>query len=88
MVIGVPKEIKDNENRVPMTPAGVNTFCLAGHEVLIQKSAGIGSGFEGNEYIEAGASIIETAEGVFEKADMIMKVKEPLSVEYDLLRPN
>ncbi|MEA1940222.1 MAG: alanine dehydrogenase [Candidatus Caldatribacteriota bacterium] len=86
MIIGVPKEIKNNENRVAMTPAGVKAFCLAGHKVLIQKSAGLGSGFKDEEYNESGAAIIETAKEVFDKADMIMKVKEPLASEYDLLR--
>lgn len=88
MIIGVPKEIKNNENRVAMTPAGAHAFCQAGHEVVIEKSAGLGSGFADNEYVEAGASIIETADEVFEKADMIMKVKEPMPVEYDRLKPN
>ena len=88
MIIGVPKEIKNNENRVAMTPAGAHAFCQAGHEVVIEKSAGLGSGFADSEYVEAGASIIDTADEVFEKADMIMKVKEPMPVEYDRLRPN
>ncbi len=88
MIVGVPKEIKNNENRVAMTPAGAHAFCQAGHEVIIEKSAGIGSGFEDKEYVEAGASIIETPEAVFNKADMIMKVKEPMPVEYDRLKPN
>jgi len=88
MIIGVPKEIKNNENRVAMTPAGVHAFCQAGHEVIIEKFAGLGSGFEDKEYVNAGASIIETPEGVFNKADMIMKVKEPMPVEYERLKPN
>jgi len=88
MIIGVPKEIKNNENRVAMTPAGAYAFCQAGHEVIIEKSAGTGSGFEDKEYVEAGASIIDTPEGIFNKADMIMKVKEPMPVEYDRLKPN
>jgi len=86
MIIGAPKEIKNNENRVAITPAGVKAFCQAGHQVLVQKSAGLGSGIEDVEYNQAGASIIETAKEVFDKADMIMKVKEPLSSEYELLR--
>jgi len=88
MIIGVPKEIKNNENRIAMTPAGAYAFCNAGHEVIIEKSAGLGSGFGDKEFIEAGASIIDTAKEVFDKADMIMKVKEPMSVEYDLIKPN
>jgi len=86
MIIGIPKEIKNNENRVAITPPGVKAFCQAGHQIIIQKSAGLGSGIEDKEYNEAGAAIIETAKEVFEKAEMIMKVKEPLISEYDLLR--
>jgi alanine dehydrogenase len=86
MIIGIPKEIKNNENRVAITPAGVKAFCQAGHQVIIQKSAGLGSGIEDKEYNQAGATIRETAQEVFKKADMIMKVKEPLASEYDLLR--
>ena len=86
MIISVPKEIKNNENRVAISPARVKAFCQAGHQVLVQKSAGLGSGIEDVEYNQAGASIIETAKEVFDRAGMIMKVKEPLSSEYDLLR--
>jgi len=87
MIVGIPKEIKNNENRVAITPAGVKAFSQTGNQVLVQKSAGLGSGIEDSEYIQAGATIIETAEEVFEKAEMIIKVKEPLSSEYKLLRP-
>jgi len=87
MIIGIPKEIKNNENRVAITPAGVKAFSQTGNQVLVQKSAGLGSGIEDSEYIQAGATIIETAEEIFEKAEMIIKVKEPLSSEYNLLRP-
>jgi len=87
MIVGIPKEIKNNENRVAITPAGVKAFSQTGNQVLVQKSAGSGSGIEDSEYIQAGATIIETAEEVFEKAEMIIKVKEPLSSEYNLLRP-
>ncbi len=87
MIIGVPKEIKNNENRVAITPAGVKAFSQAGNQVLVQKSAGLGSGIEDSGYIQAGGTIIGTAEEVFEKAEMIIKVKEPLSSEYNLLRP-
>lgn len=87
MIIGVPKEIKNNENRVAITPAGVKVFCQAGHQVLVQKSAGIGSGIEDIEFSQAGATIINTAKEVFKKAEMIIKVKEPLSSEYNLLKP-
>ncbi len=87
MIIGVPKEIKNNENRVAITPAGVKAFCQSGHQVLIQKSAGIGSGINDQEYSLVGATILESAEEVFQKAEMILKVKEPLAAEYKLLKP-
>lgn len=86
MLIGVPKEIKDNENRVGMTPAGVKALVDNGHQVVIEQQAGIGSGFTDEAYSEAGGQIVATAKEVFDKAEMIMKVKEPLSSEYDLLR--
>ena len=86
MFIGVPKEIKNNENRVALTPAGVVSFLTAGHKVLVEKDAGIGSGFTNEAYAKAGAEIIDSAEQVWTKADMIMKVKEPLSYEYKYFR--
>ena len=86
MIIGVPKEIKNNENRVALTPAGVHSLKNAGHTVLIEKGAGIGSGFDDAEYTKEGAEIIDGAENVWAKADMIMKVKEPLSSEYKYFR--
>lgn len=88
MIIGVPKEIKDNENRVALTPAGTRELAKRGHTVLIQASAGFQSGFPDEVYIEAGATIIPTAEEVFQKAEMIMKVKEPIAQEYPLIRPD
>ncbi|OQP06729.1 alanine dehydrogenase [Geobacillus sp. 46C-IIa] len=87
MIIGVPKEIKNNENRVAITPAGVLSFVQAGHTVLIEKEAGIGSGFSNDDYARAGAQIIERAEDIWAQADMIMKVKEPLPSEYGYFRP-
>ncbi len=87
MIIGVPKEIKNNENRVGITPAGVSAFVQAGHRVLVEKSAGLGSGIEDREYAASGAVIVDKAKEVFEKAEMIIKVKEPLPEEYDLLKP-
>lgn len=87
MFIGVPKEIKNNENRVALTPAGVVSFLSAGHTVLMEKDAGIGSGFTNDDYAKAGAEIIDSAEQVWTKANMIMKVKEPLSSEYKYFRP-
>lgn len=86
MLIGVPKEIKNNENRVAITPAGVASFINADHQVLIEKNAGVGSGFSNEDYIAAGATIVEKAGDVWSQADMIMKVKEPLPVEYDYFR--
>jgi alanine dehydrogenase len=86
MFIGVPKEIKNNENRVALTPAGVVSFLTAGHTVLMEKDAGVGSGFTNEDYSKAGAVIIDSAEQVWTRADMIMKVKEPLSSEYKYFR--
>lgn len=87
MFIGIPKEIKNNENRVALTPAGVVSFLAAGHKVIVEKDAGIGSGFTNADYANAGADIIDSAATVWAKADMIMKVKEPLSSEYQYFRP-
>ncbi|MDI6602410.1 MAG: alanine dehydrogenase [Thermoanaerobacteraceae bacterium] len=85
MIIGVPKEIKAEENRVAITPAGVKAFTSAGHKVYIEKSAGVGSGFTDEEYVKAGAEILSTAKEVFDRAEMIIKVKEPQPVEYDYI---
>ncbi|MDP4083999.1 MAG: alanine dehydrogenase [Bacillota bacterium] len=87
MFIGVPKEIKNNENRVALTPAGVVSFLKAGHTVLVEKDAGLGSGFTNEDYASAGAEIIESASKVWSESDMIMKVKEPLHSEYQYFRP-
>ncbi|AFM43372.1 alanine dehydrogenase [Desulfosporosinus acidiphilus SJ4] len=86
MIIGVPKEIKNNENRVALTPAGVVSFINAGHEVVIEMKAGVGSGISDEEYIASGAKILATPQEVFSSADMIMKVKEPLASEYELFK--
>jgi len=86
MIVGVPKEIKNKENRVSMVVAGVRALTHAGHKVLVQAGAGIGAGISDQEYSAAGATIIDTAKDVFAKADMIVKVKEPLPEEYDLVR--
>lgn len=86
MVIGVPKEIKPQENRVAVTPAGVTEFKKHGHSVLVQKSAGEGSGFSDEEYARSGAEMIDSPAEIFAKADMIMKVKEPIEPEYKLIR--
>ena len=85
MIIGSPKEIKNNENRVSMTPAGAYSLIKAGHSVLVEKSAGEGSGFSDEEYLEVGAKILSKDE-VFAKADLIVKVKEYLPSEYHYLR--
>jgi alanine dehydrogenase len=85
MIIGIPKEIKENENRVSVLPSGVMSFIGAGHTVYVEKSAGVGSGFSDDEYIRAGAKILGTPKDVFSAAEMIMKVKEPLEPEYNLL---
>ena len=88
MIVGIPAEIKTNENRVAMTPAGVSALAHRNHKVFIEHNAGLGSGFSDDEYIEAGAEISSTAEGVFDRADMIVKVKEPQPSEYGLLKSN
>ncbi len=88
MIIGVPKEIKNNENRVALTPAGALELVKDGHKVFIQKTAGVGSGFLDTEYKKAGAKILPTIEAVYKKAEMIMKVKEPIKKEYKLVREN
>jgi alanine dehydrogenase len=86
MIIGVPKEIKNNENRVALTPAGAQELTKRGHTVNVQASAGEGSGFSDQEYVKAGSKILPSAEGVFAAAEMIMKVKEPIEQEYNLIR--
>ncbi len=86
MIIGVPKEIKNKENRVGMVIAGVRSLTTAGHKVLIQKGAGIGVGISDEDYRKSGASILETGKEIYEKSEMIVKVKEPLPEEYPLLR--
>ena len=83
MRIGVPKEIKNNENRVAMTPAGVFNLVKFGHEVYIEKGAGQGSGFTDEDYVSAGAKIVETATEAWQM-EMVMKVKEPLPSEYPI----
>jgi len=87
MIIGVPKEIKNNENRVAITPAGVVSLIAEGHQVLVEAGAGVGSGFPNEEYIAAGAKLIEDAATVWSSAEMVMKVKEPLESEYSNFRP-
>lgn len=86
MIIGVPKEIKNNENRVAVTPAGTVEFVKNGHEVYVQATAGLGSGFEDSAYLNAGAKILPTIEEVYAIAEMIIKVKEPIQEEYELIK--
>lgn len=86
MIIGVPKEIKNNENRVALTPAGTQELVKRGHTVYIQTSAGAGSGFADEQYAQAGAKMIMDASGIFNLAEMIIKVKEPVEQEYKLIR--
>jgi alanine dehydrogenase len=88
MIIGVPKEIKNNENRVALTPAGVKELIKRGHQVYVQQSAGLGSGFSDQDYSAAGASLLPSIEATYQIADMIMKVKEPIESEYNLIKPN
>ncbi|HRZ98730.1 MAG TPA: alanine dehydrogenase, partial [Paludibacter sp.] len=88
MKIGVPKEIKNNESRVALTPGGVQTMLKNGHSVYVETNAGINSGFSDQQYQTAGAQILSTPKEVFDIADMIMKVKEPIAQEYELIRPN
>jgi len=86
MIVGILKEIKAEENRVSMTPAGVEVMKQNGHTVLVEKNAGTGSSFEDSVYTASGAELIDTSEEIFTRADMVMHVKEPLPPEYDLIR--
>lgn len=86
MKVGILREIKTEENRVSMTPAGVETMIANGHVVMVENNAGVGSGFDNASYINAGAEIIETPAEVYERCDMVMHVKEPQPSEYDLVR--
>lgn len=86
MIIGLPKEIKNKEFRVGLTPGAAGAFVQDGHSVLVEKNAGLGSGYTDGEYIEAGAKIMDGPDGVWSKSDMIVKVKEPLAEEYKYFR--
>lgn len=86
MIVGIPKEVKNNEFRVAATPSGVHAFVSSGHTVLVETNAGLGSAISNAEYEKAGAIIIETAEEVWARADLIMKVKEPIAIEYSRMR--
>ena len=86
MIIGVPKEIKNNENRVAATPSGIAELTKRGHQVYVQSTAGNGSGFSDEDYVKAGAKILPTIEETYATAEMIMKVKEPIEQEYNLIK--
>ena len=86
MIIGVPKEVKTEEYRVGATPMAVGAIIKAGHQVLIQTTAGDESGFTDAEYMDAGATVVETPEELYDRAEMIYQVKEPISSEYPLLK--
>ncbi|MEO7539982.1 MAG: alanine dehydrogenase [Pyrinomonadaceae bacterium] len=88
MNIGLPKEIKDNEYRVGLTPAGVQALSHAGHTVYVQKTAGEGSGFSDDQYVKAGGNLLDTADEIWQAGDMIVKVKEPIAPEYPRMRDN
>lgn len=87
MLIGLPKEIKNNENRVALTPSGVHTLISNGHKVVVETMAGVNSGFTDEAYLNAGAIIRKSANDIFAETEMIVKVKEPIQQEYDLIRP-
>ena len=86
MIIGVPKEIKNNEFRVSVTPSGVQAYIAAGHQVLVEKNAGLGSGISDADYLQVGAKILDDADELWQKAELIQKVKEPIEVEYKRMR--
>src|SRR5438046_5041387 len=86
MIIGVPKEIKEQEQRVALLPSAANQLTRRSHSVLVEKNAGIGSGYPDEEYVKAGAEVVDQAKEVFARADMIVKVKEPREAEFPLLR--
>jgi len=88
MVIGVPREIKTAENRVALVPAGAEALVQAGHRVLVERGAGLGSGFDDDAYARAGATIVDSAAEVWANAEMILKVKEPIEPEWPLMRPD
>src|SRR5438132_13510111 len=87
MIIGVPKEVKDHETRVGLVPSGVTALREAGHDVLVQSTAGEGSSITDREFMQAGGAIVENAEEVWRRADLVVKVKEPQLSEYGSLRP-
>lgn len=86
MIIGIPKEIKDNEYRIALPPGGARELVRHDHEVLVEKNAGVGSGFTDDEYLQAGATVLDSAAEVWQRAEMVVKVKEPQPIEYSFLR--
>lgn len=88
MIIGIPKEIKNNENRVGLTPGGCKELVKHGHTVFVETQAGAGSGFSDQDYLAAGAQIMSSADALYQAAEMIIKVKEPIEKEYALIQPN
>jgi alanine dehydrogenase len=86
--VGIPREVKNNEGRVAITPAGCNEFVRHGHEVFVESGAGVGSAISDEAYVGAGATILKTAEDVWAAGDLILKVKEPIAQEYPLMRPD
>ena len=86
MIIGIPSEIKNNESRVALTPSGAKELSKKGHQVYVQSDAGAGSGFLDKDYLDAGAKILSHPSEIFEIAEMIMKVKEPIESEYTLIQ--
>jgi len=86
MRIGVPKEIKTNENRVALVPAGAEALASSGHQVFIERGAGIGSGFEDSDYTDVGATIVDDAATAWGRAELLLKVKEPIAKEWGFLR--
>jgi alanine dehydrogenase len=86
LLVGVPKEIKNHEYRVAITPAGVVEFVKNGHQVVVEKNAGVGSAISDDEYVKAGAKILDSSDEVWAKSDLILKVKEPIAAEYPKMR--
>ena len=86
MIVGVPKEIKNNEYRVGLNTASVSALAQQGHKIYIENGAGLGSGYDDEDYITAGATILKSAAEVYKTAEMIVKVKEPLPAEYNLIQ--
>lgn len=87
MKIGIPKEIKTNENRISLVPVGADALVAAGHTVVVETGAGLGSGFSNAQYLAAGAQIVNDADAVWAVSDLIVKVKEPIESEWKHIRP-